>query len=911
MSAPDTTPQKAEQPHPSAKATSATRPAVSRHKLANGMVVLVEPMFHAPVVALQAWVRVGAADENKARAAGLAHLHEHMLFKGTARRGVGEIARTIEAQGGEMNAWTSFDETVYHLVLADNALALGIDLLADMLRHSQFDAQELGREIEVVKEEIRRAQDNPGRRLSAALFDLAYQHHGYKHPVLGSMQSVGETDRAKMVAFFREHYRPDNTTLVVCGSAQPAEVVRLVEQHFGDWQAPRAVPPAESTAAVRKTEPAPHAVRLKVLRESVQEARLALAWPGLRARDEDTAALDLFAVLLGSGDSSRLHQALVRPRHLLDAYASSYTPKDPGLLLVGATLRAPHPTADEVLEAVGRLAGEALRLASVGPDPAELEKARTMVLSDAAYSKETMEGQARKRGYFEVTAGDFAHEAAYTAAIRKLDAEAICRVAKHALHRPPCLVVQVPEEGPEDVARLTPEDVEAALRRAQQVARPKAKAGAPQRRLHPQRLGVVREQLPGGPVLLVQKTAGEVVSLRAIAHGGQRAETPQTAGSSTLLANCLAQATHQHPAGVLAAQAAALGGGVSGFAGRNTLGIAAEFIAPRAQEGLLLAYEALWAAKFTDEECARERYAQLERIRSRSDSPGGLAMDLFLAKLFATHPYGLPGLGRKDSLERLDAEALAGLHGQMLPPERVVLALCGPIDPAAAIDQLAEALEAFGPAAPATLQEALRRGERAPAPPRDPAPTEPARLTHPLDKAQAHVVVGSQGVSLTDPDRYALDVLAAALSGQSGRLFVDLRDAKSLAYSLSCSSVEGCDPGYAFVHMACSPDKVEQALAGVHGHLDRLCQTPLEPHELQRAQQVLVGGHAIDLQRSGARAMSLATGELYGLGYDSYATYPGHVMNVSAEDVMQAARTYLHAERRIDVVVGKVAQPDA
>ena len=150
--------------------------AVTQFVLSNGLRVLIEPLHHAPVVALQAWVVAGGADEAD-EVLGVAHLHEHMLFKGTRRRQVGEIAREVEAAGGEINAWTSFDETVYHLTLGAAQMPLGIDILADVLRHSAFDAGELARESEVVLEEIRRAQDSAGRRLSNAVFAQAFSAH--------------------------------------------------------------------------------------------------------------------------------------------------------------------------------------------------------------------------------------------------------------------------------------------------------------------------------------------------------------------------------------------------------------------------------------------------------------------------------------------------------------------------------------------------------------------------------------------------------------------------------------------------------------------------------------------------------------------------------------------------------------
>src|SRR5262249_14931304 len=155
------------------------------------------------------WVQVGSADEHP-EDAGLAHLHEHMLFKGTDRRGPGEIAQEIEAHGGEINAWTSFDHTVYHAVLASSYARVGLDVLSDVFRHSNFDALELAREIEVVCEEIKRSDDLPARRASRDLYATAFTVHPYQRPVIGWERTVRAFTRDQVLDFYRRHYSPKN-----------------------------------------------------------------------------------------------------------------------------------------------------------------------------------------------------------------------------------------------------------------------------------------------------------------------------------------------------------------------------------------------------------------------------------------------------------------------------------------------------------------------------------------------------------------------------------------------------------------------------------------------------------------------------------------------------------------------------
>src|SRR5688572_10396736 len=220
--------------------------------LKNGLKVIVDENHAAKVVAAQVWVRVGSADEREGEF-GLAHVHEHMLFKGTERRKVGEIAADIEAAGGEINAWTSYDQTVYHVTIASHELEVALDILADAVQHSTFDADELGRELEVVLEELRRGNDTPSRVASEMLFETAYRAHPYRRPVIGYVDSVKSFTRDGILAFYRRWYQPRNMCLVVTGDVNAEKVVEKAERLFeaslnaGDLpQRPRVPEPVQS-----------------------------------------------------------------------------------------------------------------------------------------------------------------------------------------------------------------------------------------------------------------------------------------------------------------------------------------------------------------------------------------------------------------------------------------------------------------------------------------------------------------------------------------------------------------------------------------------------------------------------------------------------------------------------------------
>ena len=205
---------------------------ISKFVLKNGMTVILQENSSAPVTAVNVWVKTGSTCETEEES-GLAHVHEHMLFKGTKKYAVGEIAKTIEGGGGDINAYTSFDETVYYVVSASRFLPSTLDILADVMQNSTFDPTELAKELEVVQEEIRRGEDTPGRVLSQKLFSTAYEKHPYRNPIIGTKESVNSFNRKKVLNFYNKWYTPQNMVLVVVGDFKTKKLKPVIEKTFG------------------------------------------------------------------------------------------------------------------------------------------------------------------------------------------------------------------------------------------------------------------------------------------------------------------------------------------------------------------------------------------------------------------------------------------------------------------------------------------------------------------------------------------------------------------------------------------------------------------------------------------------------------------------------------------------------
>ena len=863
----------------------------TRFALDNGLTVLFEEQHAAPVAAFQVWVKAGSADERLDQA-GLAHLHEHMLFKGTERRGPGEIARDIESHGGEINAWTSFDQTVYHIVLASRFARMGMDVLADAIRRSAFDREELAREIEVVCEEIKRADDMPARRAARDLFSTLYQVHPYQRPVIGWAETVRGFTREKVMEFYTRHYAPRNMVLAVVGDLREGQVRDWAGELFGgDWGRPYA------GAVERAKEPEARGRRATFRHDDVKETYLNLAFHIPESVHEDVPALDALAMLAGQGEASRLVLEVKRRLGLAnEVHSYAYTPKDPGLFTTTLVLQ-PQQAAPALEQAVRTL--QQLTRAPVPAD--ELDTVKKMIEAEAVYQRETVEGVARKLGYFETGMGGLEAEAVYYERIAALTPERIQEVAARYLRWDDCVLTGLWPAGSEmteaqglEIVQRAAAEPSAAPERKVPPAAPAAPLRVAVGGARGKAEGMVVERLSSGAQVVIREEASvPLFAVRAAFQGGVRYETEQDNGRAALLARMMTRGTPSHDAEEISHLIDRYSGGMGAQAGRSSISLRGEFLSKHFQPAFDLFAECVNAPTFPEKELDRERKLLLQDIATRDDKPSAVAFDLFVKALYRRHPYRLPQIGEAATVEPLQQEDLRAYHRRYMDPSQLTLAVIGDVK----ADQVLEAAERhFG-----------RRRDGAAPPPEVPQESgrEPSRsMKKTLAKQQTHVVLGFLALTLKDPRRRAMEVLSTVLSGQGGRLFVELRDKRSMAYSVTGVAAEGVDPGYFAVYIATSPEKADQAIEGIKAELLRIRDEPISTLELERAQQHLVGTHAIGLQRNSARAALLGLDYLYGVNDENFTHYARQVLSVTQASVQELARELIDFERCATAVVG-------
>ena len=306
---------------------------LNRFTLSNGLKVLVKEDHLRKVTAIQLWVMVGGSDETDSEK-GISHLIEHMAFKGTKKRGVGQIAAELEALGGYVNAFTSKDETVFHVTVPSRATLQGLDILTDAVLNPLIDPKELEKEKKVVIEEMLERKERPDVMLHEFLNKHAYLRNPYRYPIIGSKKTVESFTRDDILAFRKKWYVAENMFLVVVGDVNTAKLRPEIERLAGPLPARNLFRPPQLV------EPPQKKIRAALLRDkSAREARVSIAFHIPSMRNADVNALDLASSILGGRQSSRLVRVIKKEKALVNEISSySLTPKHPGLFTVSATL---------------------------------------------------------------------------------------------------------------------------------------------------------------------------------------------------------------------------------------------------------------------------------------------------------------------------------------------------------------------------------------------------------------------------------------------------------------------------------------------------------------------------------------------------------------------------------------------
>ena len=834
---------------------------VARHVLPNGLTLVLKPDRSAALASVQVWVKTGSIHEGAHLGAGLSHYVEHMLFKGTARRAGREISATVQAHGGYINAYTTFDRTVYYIDLPSEHTAVAIDLLADAVLHSTLPADEAAKEKDVILREIAMTKDDPDNRLWDALFSTVFREHPYRQPVIGHREVFSTVTHEELTAYYRARYVPNNLVVVIVGDIDLPATRAAVEQHFG------ASPRARLAPVLVPAEPLQLAARAEHRFEDVELTRAALVWPIPGLAHADAPVLDLLATVLGHGDSSVLWQDIREKAGLVHSVDSSaWNPGTTGLFCISFTSDAAKREA-----AVAAITRTLAQCAARDFTAAQLRKALRQLVVGEINTRQTMSGQASRLGAAEVVVGDLDYSRAYFESLRGLTPADLRRALKAYL---------VPE-------RLTSISLNPAKADTQQAAILPSPVATPD---------FSEIQLPNGARLLLQRDSHlPNLHLRLMVTGGPLFEPAGKRGATGLLATMLAKDTRHRSAAAVAQSIEEVGGSFYPFSGNNSLGLGAEVLPPDFDRALAVLADATLAPAFKPATLALERDAQLAALQEDADDVVTLARKILRQKFFGSHPLALDVNGDEAGVKSLTAADLAALHRRLFVAPNVVLAVAGDFDPV----RLTPKLKAFlaklthGPAPKAG--SGLDRPHRLPANAGDFVETQ--------KREQAVVLQAFPGPRAHAPDFYVSEVADELFSGMASRLFERVREEKGLAYFVRSGRIIGLDAGMFYFMAGTQPGREAEVLAEIDAEIARVQAGGVEAVELTRCQARLKAGRRQSMQTNSARAMNAGLNALQGQPINDWKNYDGRIEAVSLSDLATFASRHFTRAQRTQLVV--------
>lgn len=836
-------------------------PGVQFTTLDNGLTIIVREDHSAPVVSAQAWAMTGSVHEGRWLGAGLSHVLEHMLFKGTTTRPGSRIDQEVQDAGGHMNAYTSFDRTVYHIDVPNTGARVAIDILCDIMQHATLPADEMAKEKQVILREMDMNQDDPGRRASRRLFEVAYTRSPYRFTVIGYPDIFNELKSDDILGYYREKYTPNNVFVVVAGDVKPDEVVTQIREAYAKSKA-KSLP-----SVVLPEEPKQTASREVIEEAPVELGHFHFAWHIPELRHPDVPVLDVLAVMLGSGHSSRLYREVREKQGLVNyADAWTYNPGDPGLFGMSAVVDA-----DKFSKARDAMLAELQKLKAKPIAKAELGKAVKQFISATFATRKTMQGQAADLGGSWLAANDLNFSERYLAAVKRITPADVRRVARKYLTTENRTLYALLPNG----------------------TAPKSSAIAETTTDH----AVQKFVLSNGLRLLVKEDHRlPFVEFRAVFQGGVLAETAANNGLTQLLARMLLKGTKRRSAEDIAREIETVGGNMDSYGGNNSFGINVETLSDDFVTGLDLLADVLLNSTFPAPALRREQEIQVAGIRAQKDDLLKSAGKAMRRVLFGDIGYGLDTLGTEKSVQTTKPAGLKSFHAQLVAPNNCVLAIYGDVKTSSVKAAVQKAFASWRSSPNAPTPDALVNRKSA-------IVNSLKRITETRDKKQAVLVIGYAGTTLHSTDRYALELLQESCSDLGSRLFLRIREKLGLAYYVGAQNFPGLAPGYFAFYVGTEPDKAELVERELLKEAELLRAEGVTAEELKRAKAKVIGQKKIARQDLGSFAMTTALDELYGLGYANTDAEDAKLEAVTLEQVKAAAQKYLKPDALVIATV--------
>ncbi|WP_337428557.1 pitrilysin family protein [Desulfovibrio sp.] len=840
-------------------------------RLKNGLTVYIIRDSRFPLVCTRLFVGTGSANET-AEQAGISHVLEHMVFKGTEKRPKGQVARDVESLGGYLNAATSFDKTWFITDMPAKHWKTGMDVVKDMAFHPSLDPAELEAEKNVIVSELKGGDDTPTRRLFEDLQVAGLAHTVYGRPIIGFEKTIRAVTADDLRAYIRTWYQPQNMMLLVAGDIDPKAVLAHAEELFGDLKNDTILP----EPAPVQLEGAAGGPRVEVTYGPWNKVYLGIALPAPALGDQRSIDLDVLAYALGGDGTSQFYRKYRYEKQLVDSISvGNMSLNRAGLFYMVAQLDADkvEPFWQEFTRDLA-----ALDAGKITPDV--IERARFNYEDGMDRASETLDGLTSRKATVQFELGGPQGEANVRHVLAAVDSARL-RQAQDLWLRPDQVRVRVlaPEK-----AKLP--DLDAILQHnwpAPAVERQKAAAAA-------EKVGKreIVDLGQGRTVILQPDRTIPYVSLEILRPGGNALLKPADQGLAQLTAATLTDGCGTRDLDAMERFVAERAASLSASAGVQSFTVSLTGPARFNADYFALLGDLLHKPTFAEKDVRRQADTLKAALVRRQDNPMSFMGSKINGFLFpGGQPYGFDGLGTTENQDRFGPGDVQAFWKQQ-NAQPWILSVAGDFD--------REKVLAFARSLPVPTAPAVDV----------PQPTWGADKRLPLSlpgRQQAHLLLAFHAVPLDHPDAPALMLLESVLSGQSGLLFNKLRDEQGLGYTVTAFYRSLPEAGFMAFYIGTTPRNLDVARQGFSGIIKDI-KTDLLPAELlAKGLNRMEGSYYRGRQSLGARADEAASERLLGQPQDFQKRLLEKAAKGTPEQLREVARKYVLVDKMYEVTL--------
>lgn len=828
--------------------------------LDNGLTILTKEDNSSEVISIQVWVKTGSIHEGVFLGSGISHYLEHMLFKGTSKRNYKQVTEDLQKIGANINAYTTFDRTVYHIDGPKESLETSLDVLSDILFNSAIDSEEVGKEQSVILREIDMGLDDPDRQLSQSLFKTTFREHPYRHPVIGERALFQKITAENIRQYYKERYVPNNMTLIIVGSCDQEKMLTLAKRYF------EAVVPSSLPSIFVPEEPKQLAERSSYKQGDYEIVRGAIAYRIPNLSHRDTPGLSILANLLGQGESSHLWQKLREEKNLVQEISTSiWSPGSSGLFTIS------YICSSGKREAVEKAIDSELNNFYKKPIPkAKIKKAVTQAIVAEINSLKTMSGQTRKLGIAEVVIGDLNYPERFIHQLKKVSIDSIKKLLKTYLT-------------PEARTRIALEPIDLNEKKRIEVAPSMAIPDFETITLK-NGLRIILQPFSNVPKMHI--------SIGLL--GGPLYESPEIRGATGILSTLLTKDTKKQSALKIAEMIENIGGSFNEFAGNNTFGLNMEVLPHDFKMASKILKEALLEPNFKEKQFQTERDAQIAAIQDELDDITAHGGRYLRQLFFGNHPYRDDPLGSLETLEKLDLKQVKTLYNTLLSSHSMVVAVTGQFDRNKILKELTPWLERIPENKSSQITYPFEN------------PPNPGNYEKFLDREQIVVFEAYKGSGIQSIDFDVSELADELLSGMSSNLFIKVREEQAMAYFIGSSRMTGINTGMFYLYGGTNKENYTKVFQEMENELERLKRGQITDDEFNRCKTCLKSNQRLGLQTPSSRANQAMLDTLYKLPTNHWKTYVQRIDAITKDQIKEFAINHFNPSNRVRLTIGKI-----